>query len=481
MFEKLFEKIMLFISLIGICGCLFLADGMTASAAENDVFVTSNTGTHWFYFEDQPLSVGVYDVSRKYIFELNNTDMYYGLSANGRECRVSYFNIKTKECGFLKPLPYAVEIKKSDGSFAEINPNPNETSYPWYYFDKEYITIKSSLKVFSNIGDFQQYCLSGEPEYIYKDESLFEPDVDSTHDFSQDTYNPDMPVPQLSNISHHGFTLSNYQDGLYVDVIVENKLCGVKCVKGLNTTILGITLPNPSWSTVTDKSWTYSSHYWEMMHESEIAVGKFDVNIKNDFGVDIEGVLLDDFRNWSSEYPNVQKLPTFNPLWLTKDTSYQAYHVLKGDDTISQLKSLNTSTQAFTTYYVRYFDKNLNYGQWRYYKFDNNGEYHNGINIGGSVVGGDVNVDSDGNVSYDDTDKNYVDNNDGGSIYDPTDTMNEFDSSLFGFKETLRGFIDAVGAFPEFINQCLDFLPLWTKTFISLCIAVTVILRFLGR
>ena len=279
-----------------------------------------------------------------------------------------------------------------------------------------------------------------------------------------DKYSKTIPAPELSSISHNGFTLLNNTNNEYfVDIIVESKFYGVKMEKSAGT-----------WLPTVDTDWIYSSHYYNFADTSQIAINNDVIYFPNLFSANPENDLITDFKNWSSEYPNYSDLPTMSFLKhsTAARTTYNLKFLFDEDSNYTDSEQLRYSSCAESVFYVRYYNKSMVYGPWVRYKYRDGASAKVGdTDYGGAFVDvGQVDTDDDGNVKVDDNGNPVVSDNVSGRQDYGTGETNYGDSS-FSFdlsdiskffdylKKIFESVLGSLSAFGSVVAACFPFLP----------------------
>lgn len=298
------------------------------------------------------------------------------------------------------------------------------------------------------VRDFPQ----GSGDYSYK------------HIFSSDKYSNEIPAPELSAISHNGFTLlNNSNNDYYVDIILESNLYGVKMEKNAGT-----------WLPVVDTDWIYNSHYYNFADTSQIAINNDVIYIPNLFSVNPESDLVDDFKKWSSEYSSYSSLPSMS--FLKRSTAARTRYVdqflFKDTSKYSDSEQLRFSHMAESVFYVRYYNKSMVYGPWVRYKFRDGyvAQVIDGTLGGAYIDVGQVDTDDSGNVRVDENGNPIVSDNvsgrqdydtgesdfsDGSFSLDLSDVTKFFDY----LKKIFESVTGALSSFGSVVAACFGFLP----------------------
>lgn len=298
------------------------------------------------------------------------------------------------------------------------------------------------------VRDFPQ----GSGDYSYK------------HIFSSDKYSNEIPAPELSAISHNGFTLlNNSNNDYYVDIILESNLYGVKMEKNAGT-----------WLPVVDTDWIYNSHYYNFADTSQIAINNDVIYIPNLFSANPESDLVDDFKKWSSEYSSYSSLPSMS--FLKRSTAARTRYVdqflFKNNSKYSDSEQLRFSHMAESVFYVRYYNKSMVYGPWVRYKFRDGyvAQVIDGTLGGAYIDVGQVDTDDSGNVRVDENGNPIVSDNvsgrqdydtgesdfsDGSFSLDLSDVTKFFDY----LKKIFESVTGALSSFGSVVAACFGFLP----------------------
>lgn len=298
------------------------------------------------------------------------------------------------------------------------------------------------------VRDFPQ----GSGDYSYK------------HIFSSDKYSNEIPAPELSAISHNGFTLlNNSNNDYYVDIILESNLYGVKMEKNAGT-----------WLPVVDTDWIYNSHYYNFADTSQIAINNDVIYIPNLFSVNPESDLIDDFKKWSFEYSSYSSLPSMS--FLKRSTAARTRYVdqflFKDNSKYSDSEQLRFSHMAESVFYVRYYNKSMVYGPWVRYKFRDGyvAQVIDGTLGGAYIDVGQVDTDDSGNVRVDENGNPIVSDNvsgrqdydtgesdfsDGSFSLDLSDVTKFFDY----LKKIFESVTGALSSFGSVVAACFGFLP----------------------
>ncbi len=291
-------------------------------------------------------------------------------------------------------------------------------------------------------------------------------DTDTRHDFGSDIVDTSIPTPELTNITHNGFIVSNMGD-YYIDVYTESFLYGVSMKKITSR-----------WLPEVDTSWVYSSHKYNFVDLSDVAVSSSNVNIKTLWNVDNESNLVNDFKKWSSEFPDINSLPSYS---FTKGSSAGStqynlnhnYNKVIGDNDSEKLR---TSAQACTVFYVRFYTKDIKCGQWMKYTYRDGAK-----NAGASVTVEQVSFSKTGEETTIDKAEGRQDYDTGITDFDSSNDLSFDLTDVDSFFNYLTSIFDScknsVSAFASLIYACVPFLPPELINVIALAI---VIMLFIG-
>ncbi len=312
---------------------------------------------------------------------------------------------------------------------------------------------KKALIDFLETGDESGWINKSDVDYSVK------------HDFSKDVYDPNIPVPELSNLSYHGFSVSNI-DGYYLDLIVDYSLLGVKIVHAG----LGSYMP------VEDEDWKYTSHYYNFTLDNR-AISQDVVDINNIYGVDIEHDLIEDFKQWSLDYPKYQALPSYSFFKSGSgiNTAYNMIHVYSASSSFSDLKQLRDSQQGLVSYYVRFYDIDGNCGQWMRYTYNSNYEIYSDV-----VTIGSVKSDSQGNPVVDNEIKGSQDKESGELTYNSNYVgidISDVNSYFSYIRMIFNNISSSLDSFGSLVTACFGFLP---QEVVGLIIFGIVLMVFVG-
>lgn len=314
-------------------------------------------------------------------------------------------------------------------------------------------TLIYSGMIFEDKKSFENYVNTGSLDGMIKGD-----DNPPPRDYSTE-YDPTVPIPQLKDLSHNGFTVANAADDLELDLVVESYFYGLDHVNtkvGTKNTRFQV-----------DKTDLIAKHLYEPtcfdeigFTGSKVVLHQEPFDCKNRFDLFTDGI------EYFMNYPTHTKLPDYNMfkhsaseydlIYATYTTKYQAtYEDLNN--------ALETSGQAFTKYYVRFYQLKeseltpntyvMTPGQWYCYTYNTKsntgvspveGNPDNGSPIETDPIWGEQ--DEDGNPIYDD-----------GSLPD-IDTSNPI-VMLQDFIDFLVGLPDQLGDISLFLKDAFCFIP----------------------
>lgn len=450
--------------------CLFSVKLPSVKAAEGTYMIhysyVSDDGVFSSYVEQEATLSSQYPLFIYLQVKEDDLTSYRVGFFNGKKCDDVVATSKVYVDYFLKRT-----ILRSDGSVVNIsssvqNPNLNflssASNIPLYSGN----SFTSSAYVFDSLESAESYYLTGNKDGVIQKP---DPDYKQRHDFSQDEYDADVPIPELSNFSHNGFRINNSSDDLFIDIVVESKIYGLFHYKATNNNKF-----------LADKSWVYSSHYWNIADYSDLAINNSEIDIKRLWNIDNSSALIGDLKSWKSEYPTNRSLPDYSFWSYGTGIWYELYKLYLYDSDRSDANNLKYSGQASTTYYVRFYsydkENGLRYGKWVAYTFSSDGS------IGkDDVAVGDVQPDDDGDPHVVNPKPGKQDPDDGSVDYTPDGSGGSSTIDSSDLWATLRSLVNSMGDVPDMVAACFSFLPSWLTVMIAFGIAAMVVLRIVGR
>lgn len=337
------------------------------------------------------------------------------------------------------------------------------------------LTVNCNCYVFDSLESAEAFYKSGDISGIV---SRPEPDYDFDHDFSKDTYDPDIPVPELSNLSYNGFHVNNADSTRDIDIYIESAFHGLNHLAPNTVNMpLGSSV-NSSLYFQPNSSWKYATHRYNLT-TPDVSYSDADIDISKMYRLDIVKDLTNDFKNWSSEYSSHKKLPDYSFLAhgaSAYTTYYQRCHLYSSSTGSSDAAKLKISGQASVVYYVRFCQyipgSGYTYGKWIAYTYTGRTS-----GVKDDVIIGDVEIDPDtGKPTITDPQPGKQDPSTGDIDYGGASDIDS--SDLWA---TIKSLVNDMGAIPEIIGEVLSFLPSWILYMIAAGIAACVVLRFVGR
>lgn len=326
-------------------------------------------------------------------------------------------------------------------------------SYPSFGTSLYVFDTDADAKAYFETGDTSGVTQEPDPEYKY----------DYDHDFTKDEYDPDIPVPILSNLTHNSFHVDNADDTRDLEIYVESTFYGLSHNPGSITKLFTI-----------DKDWVFNTHRYNLTN-TDVSYSDADIDINEKFGVDNIGILINDLKRWSLRYPTHYSLPDCDSFNHQSDedygTQYKFYHTL-----------IDTG-QVTTVYKVRFCQyvagEGYTYGQWSMYTLSSNGEYQGQTTTGGSAI-----VDPDTGDLVNDPDDTTSDTTGDSvptiwdTIIDPSGELDvDFSDAVTVFKNALsniKEFITEFASFSVFLASAITFIPgaIWMLIFTGISLSM---------
>ncbi len=355
------------------------------------------------------------------------------------------------------------------------------------YHGGAYISCSTDLYVFDTDADAKAYFETGDtsgavqepdPEYKY----------DYDHDFRKDEGDPDIPVPELKNLTHNGFHVDNADPSRDIEIYMTSTFYGLE--HSYVNTSMNVSGTDSYVYYKYDPDWVWNTHRFNLIN-TDISYSDADIDIKKMFGVDNVGALVEDFKSWSGQYPSHKILPDYTFMKYNSalyDTNYKRCHVYSSSVGSDDAEKIKLSGQASTTYYVRFCqyvpDEGYTYGKWVSYTYKPNGL---GARDDGVIGGVDADPDTGDPVIRDPV-TGKIDPDTGDIIIDPTGGMDiDFSDSLSVLQNALsniKQFITEFTSFSEFLASAFTFIPsaIWMIIFtgISLSLFALVIKLFMA-
>lgn len=404
----------------------------------------------------------------------------------------NYYLFSQGDRGYLSATNYMKVWDRQNGKYKTENTSIETVTT--FLYPKDLATFNPDIYQFGNF-DFE----TNIPIFTdtiamaqYMDTGIAPLPIDSPHDFSADIYSKDIPVPEINSISHNGFSVANNPDGkYYIDIFQKTILYGVK-VKNVGVM---------SYYPTVNEGWLFSSHIYNYV-DSKQPTNFTNISISEIYGINPEDDLINDFKNWSAQYPSFSSLPTYS--WYMggsgPTTSYRMTHCFSTSSDKTDLEQLQVSQQAESTYFVRFHDADGNYGQWVKYSFRDGARIEGGfvrIEMPKYDEEGKLSIDDDGGVIIEDSltgrqdyDTGIMDYGDINAIdkwWDvPGDVINDssFLQLIGGAKNVFEfvgnvftGLASSVKSFSSLVSACFSFLP---GQLLSLIVSGITIIIFIG-
>lgn len=245
----------------------------------------------------------------------------------------------------------------------------------------------------------------------------------------------DIVVPQLSSLSHNGFTIDNLSDNYFVEIYMTSGLQDVYSYLSGSNSI--------------DNS-MYFNNYGLISNNTEEALCQKEYDIAMKFGIDNHSVLTDFSNQFYNTYPKPNSIESFGnykgkelyPIWgvpFGLDFNSVAFFFT---DVTPYLNNLNIDKMplAYSNYRVRFYYYNdsdgMHYGPWADYVYFSDGRVSNSAIFQSDT--GNIITTPIQNGSQDDTGNINVNT---GSNIDISDFDNP--NELFGY---LRSIINNISA-----------------------------------
>ena len=407
-----------------------------------------------------------------YYYNADHTSAYIGVFENGDVRMTSRADLAS---GLLDYYKYDYwyyngdsitrhDVYATDGTHRTSAVTPLSVSFT---VPEDITEIEGYL--FDSLESARAYFTSGDdsgvlnaPEKVY--------DFNTAHNFKNDVYTADIPVPHLTHLSYYGFEVDNAKAGRYLDMYVTSQFYGVKHDK------------SAEYSYSIDSSNLVNSHRYNFTI-SDAAYDGYLVNIEDMYGVSLLDDLTEDFKSWSSAHPSHKTLSDYSFIshmagfW---ESNYLGHHTYANNVYTSDRDKTNYSNQAVVTYYVRFYqviDGELKYGRWASYSYSRSSPTVTNLSIGdveATETGEPVQVnaysgmqDSAGNFSFHNPSS---DSSTGSSMLDAADLW-----------ATINGLVSGMGSIPDLLHAVFIFMPSWLLKMISAGIAAIIVLRFVGR
>lgn len=338
------------------------------------------------------------------------------------------------------------------------------------------IVSKCTVTVFESEDALKAFIQTGELVGVIHEGDVIAPD----RDFGEE-YDPDIPIPELTNISHNGFTVANAAENLEIDLVVESRFYGLihyNQYPGLYTY---------------DKTSLINSHKYDCTYTADIGYTKAVYNLAEDFDCSNVDDLYSDGNSYFTTYTTHKSLPSYEwtkhsgETWTKGFTVVRYPYVTEG---IAKHDALMTSNQAQTKYYVRFLEMRLNEegvgatmvpGQWYSYTYcydiDDGGGKVIVSPVGGDENGNPVETDPEEGNQGDDGIPDYSDP----PINYSGDSLLEIITGIFG---DLTEMISAFQGFADFLVGTFAFIPsnIWSIVRIGVGLSVVLLVwRFVVK
>lgn len=406
-----------------------------------------------------------------YLIENSHTSIQIGIFENGD---VRYTTEADLASGLLDYYKYEYSyydygsIVRHDVYATDGTHRASSGTHLYVYFTEE-DDFELEGYLFDSLESARAYFTTGDdsgvlnaPEKVY--------DFNTAHNFKNDVYTADIPVPHLTHLSYYGFEVDNAKAGRYLDMYVTSQFYGVKHDK------------SAEYSYSIDSGNLVNSHRYNFTI-SDAAYDGYLVNIEDLYGVSLLDDLTEDFKSWSSAHPSHKTLSDYSFIshmagfW---ESNYLGHHTYANNVYTSDRDKTNYSNQAVVTYYVRFYqviDGELKYGRWASYSYSRSSPTVTNLSIGdveATETGEPVQVnaysgmqDSAGNFSFHNPSS---DSSTGSSMLDAADLW-----------ATINGLVSGMGSIPDLLHAVFIFMPSWLLKMISAGIAAIIVLRFVGR
>lgn len=275
----------------------------------------------------------------------------------------------------------------------------------------------------------------------------------------------EIPIPQLTTLSHNGFKVANAAEDLELDLVVESKTYGLKHKNHKSTNII---TGADDVGFERDETQLIEFRRYDCTSNSEVGYYKDSYSLSEDFGCSNVEDLFNDVYGYFTKYPYNSKLPDYNFFYHAGTANQLAYEAIK-DNIYSNYSggitgwatAMNQSCQAETKYYVRFYKLTptstgymMTPGEWQCYTFNGLGKIgtspvigdpREGVPIETNPIWGDQ--DEDGNPNY----------GDGGYDF-AVNTSNPLEM-ITSFLEFVKQLPDMLGELSDFLAEAFKFIP----------------------
>lgn len=466
--NKILKHKYLLIFLVFAFSVLFCKIDSQAAEINNDYYYTFSNYDSTAYFTNNYTFSSEHKIALVYAGE---TEISCGM---GEYMKQRYYPVINSDNSNFN-LTGKYYYKNSDGSVRkELSGSSSQVFYsieylkngnPFGFIESCIEPLDTNIPIFSTFDQAENYFLTGDTTgQINKDFSIF-------HDFSQDIYTVDIPVPELSKLCFTGFDINNNPNDIYnVDLIIQTNYYGVSYQKKGLVNVYAV-----------DYDWIYKKHYYNISDSKSNHVKKSQINVLGDFGVDIFSDYVSDFISWGRDYPNITDLPNYSFIWYNSAASQTYYNTRHVQEDLIDETTLKMTGQPEVIYYVRFYDDSGNFGRWARYSYRaDDVKLRSVVNVGQLDIGEDGSyiIDDNGNPSTSQTittNQNFITNEteDNRLDFDITSATNFFDY----IKSIFDSIISSLNSFGNLIKACLGFLP---DDLLNAIFAGIVIMLFVG-
>lgn len=336
------------------------------------------------------------------------------------------------------------------------------------------VSLTTDALVFSSLDAAKAYYVDFDRSGIVKEP---EPDYDYDHDFREDVYDPNIPVPELSNLSHNGFTVNNADPSRDIEIYLTSAFYGLKHNSAVHSNENHWPADHQGYFHY-DENWVYATNRFNLIN-TDISYSDSVIDIKEMYKVDNVGALTEDFKRWSREYSSHKKLPDYSFLKYSAssyETNYGLLHNYFTSQGTDDAEKLKLCAQASTTYYVRFCQyepgKGYTYGQWVSYVYTPAGKYAKD-----NVTIGDVGVDpSTGEPSVTNPQTGDQNPEDGSFDFNLDLSVGSIADTFFDIINSLIELMKHYSEFGEFLYATFKFIPFHIWALIEAGFGISVVI-----
>lgn len=455
-----------FVWIICVSILLCFASAVTVNAEETTETVTADIKEYKFnLWRQTPTSTYywrnyAYDTTSEYLFAFLETGKEeFEDAGGGTSERPKYLLVYSgSTAGTLRGESLAYDdtkVNPIDGSsaFKYINLTPfssienADVSTMGVGYDEVNVT-SNNIPIFDRMEQLKIYMETGESPA-------------NERDFGT-VYDPNVPVPELTNLSHNGFTVANAADDLELDLVVKSTFYGLKHKYFHDMASDGVS-PSKLALFEADKENVIDSHYYDCAAFYEEGYRKSEYNILGDYGCTNLEDLASDGVDFYTMYPTHQKLPDYSFIKHAPTAYMSDYNAMKenfdemeGPTTMAY--ALSKTPQAETKYYVRFYqideDGSMSPGQWYCYTYINDNKIEISPVIG-DTDGSPIETDPVDGIQDGDGNPDY---GSGGGFDIDLDMENPINmlSSFLSFVMSLPGLFSGYSAF---LGSAFPFVP----------------------